>query len=85
MRSEQHLEARFAMRLRRECMCVTVHTHTHTAKASIYERRGKSNKESETFQRGAEESLVFSTELGEREKMNEEGVDSFFEKSGNKT
>lgn len=34
---------------------------------------------------GVEESLVFSTELGKTEQMNEEGEDSFFEKNGNKT
>lgn len=50
VRSEQHLQARFAMCLQQECVCVTVAlTHTH----STYEREGKSNnKGCGTFQGG---------------------------------
>ncbi len=82
VRSEQHLQARFAMLAARMHVCYCC---THTARGSTYEKEGKSNnKECETFRGGGKiPCLVYRNG---REGTDEwEGREFIFEKSGNKT
>lgn len=69
-------------------VCYALEARTHVAHTHGERQRGRekvTTKNVKPSEGAEEESLVLSTEMGEKEQMNEKGENSFFEKRGNKT